>query len=156
VLSFTRTVAAAAPIDMVFDHLADFTTVNDWDPRTTNAERIHGDGGPGSLYTCRMFHLARATAMTFTLVSATRPTEVQWVGRSRYLTQRDVMRFRQAVGGPTVVEVTSFFCYPAIHGKREALLAPPLRDLSDRRQCGLQAALDAWARRQASPSTPAA
>lgn len=155
-LTFTRSVSTSAPIDAVYDYLADFTNVNDWDPRTTTAERVLGDGSAGSVYTCRLFHLGRSTSMTFTMVSLDRPTEIQWVGRSRYLTQRDVLRLEPHPWGSTTVTCHSFFCYPAIYGSREALLTMPLRQLCDRRQRGLQTALDRLAQLTAAAlDTPA-
>ena len=154
--TLTCTVTANADIDTVFDHLSDLTTMTTWDPRVTRVERRSGDGGPGSTWTCVLFHLGRPTTMTYTMVSLRRPHEIQWVGRSRYLTQRDVLRLEHHPWDRTGVECQSTFCYPALSGTSEGLLTLPLRHLCDRRQRGLQTALDDLTRVRPVPrDTPA-
>jgi Polyketide cyclase / dehydrase and lipid transport len=153
---FTCTLTVNAPLDAVYDYLADFETTTEWDPRIRHTERRFGDGGPGSVYGCSVFHLGRPTAMTYIVLDGRRPSEVQWVGRSRYLTQRDVLRLRRHPNGTTVVDWQSTFAYPALSGTSEGLLTLPLRQLCDRRQQGLQVALDGLGRSTRVPhSTPA-
>jgi hypothetical protein len=143
VLTFNHTVTVNAPLDTVYDYLVDFTRVSDWDPRASRADLVTGDGGPGTVYSCVLFHLGRPTTVRYTLVSLDRPKEIQWVGRSRAMTQRDVLRLQHDPRGTTVVECYSFFSYPALRGRTsESLLTMPLRQLCDRRQQGLQTALE--------------
>lgn len=140
--TFTCTVTANAAIETVFDHLADLTTMPTWDARATRVEHRSGDGGPGSTYTCLLFHLGRPTTMTYTVLSLDRPRRIRWVGRSRYLTQCDELHLQHHPSGRTIVEWRSTFSYPALSGTSEALLTLPLRQLCGRRQLGLEKALD--------------
>jgi hypothetical protein len=148
VRTFTCTVTADAAADAVFDYLSDLSTLPTWDARASRVQPRSGDGRPGSTYTCLLFHLGRPTTMTYTVLCLDRPRQIQWVGRSRYLTQCDELRLEHDSRGRTVVECRSTFSYPALSGSSEGLLTLPLRQLCSRRQAGLQAALDDLTRLQ--------
>lgn len=145
-ITFVRDVAAAAPPDRVHDYLADFTTVNEWDPRACNARRVHGDGGEGTEYECEVSFAGRTVPMRYTVTRLVPGETVEWVGESSLVRAHDVIRLRPD-GGGTHVEYTTQYRYLRAPWLLDRLLKPAVSRLCDDARDGLQATLDRRERR---------
>jgi hypothetical protein len=141
VLTINRLVTVNAPVQPVFDYLADFTTTNEWDPRASDARRCHGDGGPGTVYTCAVSFLGRRTTMTYCVTVLEAPRRIEWSGRSRSVWTHDSIRLAHLPNGTTTVDYTAQIAYPGLPASTEFLLRPSFERLCDDSRNGLQATL---------------
>jgi carbon monoxide dehydrogenase subunit G len=86
-----RTFTVAAPVETVFDYLADFTHTNEWDPGTIETRRVSGDGGVGTTYHNRSEFAGRRTELTYECVAQERPTRLRFRGTNRTATATDTL-----------------------------------------------------------------
>lgn len=149
-LTFVREVRTTTPVDEVFDYLADFTTVNDWDPRAHGARRVHGDGAAGTTYECDVSFARRTVAMRYTVVRLVPDETVEWVGESAWVRAHDVIRIRRR-GETTHVQYLTQYRYRHASWLLERVLARAVSRLCDDARDGLQDALDRRARRTPVP-----
>ncbi|HSU03904.1 MAG TPA: SRPBCC family protein [Nocardioides sp.] len=145
-LTFVRDVTAPAPPDRVFDYLADFTTVDEWDPRASRVRRVRGDGGEGSTYECEVSFARRTVPMRYTVVRLVPGDTIEWTGESSWVRAHDVIRLRTR-GGATHVEYTTQYRYRHASWLLERLLSRAVSRLCDDAREGLQHALDRRGRR---------
>ena len=140
-LVLNRLVTVNAPLQPVFDYLADFTTTNEWAPRSTEARRCHGDGGPGTVYTCVVSFLGRRTPMTYRLTCLEAPRRIEWSGRSKAVLATSTVRLGHLPTGTTTVDCTTTFSYPDLPPLSERLLRAPLDRFCDDAREGLETTL---------------
>ncbi|NYE38086.1 hypothetical protein F4692_003231 [Nocardioides cavernae] len=141
-LTFVRTVAADAPSSAVYAFLADFTSVNAWDPRASGARRVEGDGGTGSVYECEVAFAGRTVPMRYTVTRLEPDAVIEWVGESDLVAAHDLIELRSH-GGTTVVEYTTSYRYRRLPRLADRLAARSVARLCDDARAGLQSALDA-------------
>lgn len=72
---YTTTVNSPHPPEVVFDAMADFTTVADWDPNVSASERIEGDGpvGLGAKFKVLNSFFGRKQTLYYEIVEFERP-----------------------------------------------------------------------------------
>lgn len=139
----TRTVTTATPLERVWDHLSDFTTVTQWDPNTPDCRLVEGEGGVGSVYAITSVFRKRTTHLEYTVRTLVPREHLVLHGENATVSVVEDMTFSgTADGGSTVVYRADF----TFHGP--ARLATPflggaLEGIADDAQRGLQASLDA-------------
>jgi hypothetical protein len=145
-LTFVRNVTAQVPPDQVHGYLADFTTVNEWDPRASSARRLHGTGGEGTMYECEVSFARRTVPMRYTVTRLVPGELIEWVGESSWVRAHDVIRVRSG-NGSTQVEYTTRYRYRHASWLMDRLLRRAVSRLCDDARDGLQTILDRQARR---------
>ena len=140
-LTFVRNVRADASADRVYTYLADFTTVNEWDPRASSARRLHGSGGVETTYECEVSFARRTVPMRYRVTRLVPGEVVEWVGESSLVRAHDVIRVRDT-DGATDVEYTTQYRYRHASWLLELLLRPAVSRLCDDAREGLRSALD--------------
>jgi Polyketide cyclase / dehydrase and lipid transport len=145
-LTLVRHVSASAPLDQVYAYLADFTSVNEWDPRASSARRVSGTGGVGTVYACEVSFAGRTVPMRYTVTRLVPDEVVEWAGESAWVRAHDVIRLRHG-DGTTHVDYTTSYRYRHASRLLERLLRPAVSRLCDDARDGLQASLDRRGRR---------
>src|SRR4051812_5060558 len=148
-LTFVRDVTAQAPLHQVHEYLADFSRVNEWDPRASRARRVRGDGGEGTEYECEVSFARRTVPMRYTVTRLVPGETIEWVGESPLVRAHDVIRLRPE-SGYTHVEYTTQYRYRRASWLLDRLLRRAISRLCDDARDGLQATLDRQGR---GPST---
>ena len=124
-------VTSPMPIEEVFDYLADFSNVRDWDPSAIESWTLNGGGvAEGSRYAVISRFLGREVPITYEVTEIERPARVALRGENDNVVSLDTMSFRKLPDGGT--EVT----YDAdlqLQGARRLL--DPVVGLSFRRLC---------------------
>lgn len=139
-----REVVVAAPVELVFDYLADFETTEEWDPGTVRTVRLEGDGGVGTAYRNVSAFAGRETELRYVVEASDRPTRVVLRGENKTVVARDTMTFRSESGG-TRVTYRAEFRLKGLARFAEPLLRTPFRRLGDEAERGLRDALGALA-----------
>ena len=128
---YTGTVTSPRPIEEVFDYLADFSRVTDWDPSSIESRALNGaQPRKGSRYAVTSRFLGREVPLTYETVELERPERVVLRGENNSVVSIDEISFRKLADGDT--EVT----YDAdlrLKGARK--LFDPLFGISFRRLC---------------------
>lgn len=140
--SVTRTLTTPTPPEVVFDHLADFTTSERWDPGTESTERVSGDGGVGTTYRNVSTFLGRQVTVTYTAVELERPTRVHFVGRNDQFEGHDVLSLRARRDGGTEVRYHAEFSFSGATALAAPLVAAYLPVLARTTVRQLKADLD--------------
>ncbi|MCH1865211.1 SRPBCC family protein [Nocardioides sp. CFH 31398] len=147
-LTFRREVAVPHAAPGVFDYLADFTTVDEWDPRATGTHRLSGDGGQGSYHECDVESLGRSIPMGYTTTRVEQGADggdrIEWVGSSRLVRAHDVIRLRRSEDGRgVVVDYTMRVTFERAPRTWDTVLRPAVRRLCDDAQDGMRHTLTA-------------
>ena len=145
-LTFVRHVTTAAPAETVHSYLADFTSVNDWDPRASSARRVSGSGAEGTVYECDVSFARRTVPMRYTVTRVVPGEVVEWIGDSSWVRAHDVIRVTPR-DGRTHVEYTTQYRYRCASWLLDRVLGRAVSRLCDDARDGLQAALDRRERR---------
>ena len=124
-------VTSPRPIEDVFDYLADFSNVRDWDPSALESRSLNGGGvAEGSRYAVTSRFLGREVPITYEVTEIERPARVALRGENDSVVSLDTMSFRKLPDGGT--EVT----YDAdLRLKGARRLLDPVLGLSFRRLC---------------------
>ncbi|WP_372735043.1 SRPBCC family protein [Nocardioides sp.] len=88
-----RTFTVTKPIEVVFDHLSDFTNTTEWDPGTVATTRISGEGGPGTRYANTSQFMGRRVELTYETITHQRPERLQFRGRNKSAIATDTLGF---------------------------------------------------------------
>lgn len=140
-LTFVRDVTADKPAGWVYSYLADFTSVNNWDPRASAARRIGGDGDVGTAYECEVSFARRTVPMRYTVTRLVPGDEIEWVGESSWVRAHDVIRIR-STAGRTHVEYTTSYQYRHAPWLLDRLLGRAVSRLCDDARDGLHSTLN--------------
>lgn len=141
-LQYRRRVRSPLDPDTVHRFLADFTTVNAWDPRAGGAVRVAGEGGVGTRYRCRVSFLGRTVPMTYTVTELVPGARISWEGRHSLGTATDHIDVARGDGGATVVDYLTEYRFDRYAGLLEPLLRRPIGRLVDEAAEGLARSLE--------------
>lgn len=119
-MQLERTFVLDAPVETVFDYVADFENTNEWDPGTIETRRTGGDGGVGTTYANRSIFLGREVELAYETVAHERPHRVVLRGRNGRTTATDDLRFSAEDDGRTRMTYRVTFDFPLLI----ALVAP--------------------------------
>ncbi|GAA2077945.1 SRPBCC family protein [Aeromicrobium halocynthiae] len=120
-----------APLDTVFDYVADFENTNEWDPGTIETRRTGGDGGVGTTYANRSTFLGREVELAYETIVHERPHRVVLRGRNGRTTATDDLGFVAEGDGRTRMTYRITFDFPLLIGLVAPVVARrPLRALA--------------------------
>ena len=92
------------PIDETFDYIADFDRADEWDPNTTDAQRLGAEpAGPGARFALGVRMGGRTAPMEYRITEYDRPRRVVLVGEGSGVVTVDDIRFER-IGDRTVVD----------------------------------------------------
>ena len=140
--TFIRTVETDTAADLVWAYLADFTTINEWDPRASRTRRVEGDGGVGSSFETQVRFLGRTVPMRYEITRLEPYRRIEWRGSSSFVRAEDVIDVWSR-DGRTVVDYTSSYEYQRAPRLMDRLMARPLDRLGDEARAGLDRTLAA-------------
>lgn len=101
---YIGTVTSAKPIEEVFDYLADFSNVSQWDPSAVEARALNGARAErGARYAVTSRFLGREVPLTYETVEIDRPGRVKLLGENESVVSVDEMTFRKLSDGGTEV-----------------------------------------------------
>jgi carbon monoxide dehydrogenase subunit G len=96
-------IRADLPIEAAFDYVADFTNVDQWDPNTTEADRLDpGPVGIGAQFRVVVRMGGRTTPMTYRITEFDRPNRVVLAGEGDGVSSVDDIRFERSDTGTSV------------------------------------------------------
>ena len=128
---YTGTVTSPRPIEEVFDYLADFSRVTDWDPSSVKSLALdRTEPRKGSRYAVTSRFLGREVPLTYETVELERPDRVVLRGESDSVVSVDEISFRKLADGGT--EVT-YYADLRLKGARK--LVDPVFGFFFRRLC---------------------
>jgi uncharacterized protein YndB with AHSA1/START domain len=107
-ITITETVTTAKPRSEVFAYLADFTSVSEWDPGITAADRTSGDGGVGSIYEVVATFSGREIPMNYEVLEVAPPERVVLRGSASSVEALDTIECFDHDGGTRVVYSADF------------------------------------------------
>lgn len=119
-MQLERTFVLDAPVETVFDYVADFENTNEWDPGTIATRRTGGDGGVGTTYANRSVFLGREVDLAYETIAHERPHHVVFRGRNKGTTATDDLGFVPEGDGRTRMTYRATFDFPLLIG----LVAP--------------------------------
>jgi carbon monoxide dehydrogenase subunit G len=131
VLTVERTFTVQAPIENVFDYLADFTNTNDWDPGTVRTTRL--DNGP--LQVGAKFHnvskfRGRETELDYELTVFDPRTHLTFQGTNKTVTSTDDLSFRPD-GSGTRIHYAARFDFHGVAKLAQPFLSSTFETLAD-------------------------
>jgi carbon monoxide dehydrogenase subunit G len=127
-----RTFTVEAPVELVFDYLADFTHTNEWDPGTVETTRTSGDGGVGTVYANTSEFMGRKTDLTYETLVHEPPTRLQFRGKNKSATATDTLTFTPTDDAGTKVHYRADFEFgPLISLVAPLVVKPKLDKLAD-------------------------
>lgn len=102
--SITETIDVQPPREQVFDYVANFGNLDEWDPTFDDARRVDdGDLGVGSTFVVRASVGPTELEITYRITEFDRPHRVRLVGEEDRFTSTDVIEFTALDGGGTRV-----------------------------------------------------
>lgn len=101
---YKGTVTSPRPIDEVFDYLADFSSVAEWDPSIPDARRLDsGEIDEGSRFEVLFRFLTRDVNLVYQVVELERPRRVVLRADTETVTSTDTIDFEPLPGRGTRV-----------------------------------------------------
>lgn len=99
---YNGTVITRRPIDEVFDYLADFSSVAEWDPSIPRARRLDsGEVEKGSRFEVIFRILGREQRLVYRVLEITRPRHVRLRAETDGVTSTDTIELEAIRGGGT-------------------------------------------------------
>jgi carbon monoxide dehydrogenase subunit G len=139
-----RTIQTSCPQDVAFDHVADFSTTQGWDPGIPSAERMDdGPVGQGSKF--RLVSRFNETEQTliYEITEYDRPNAVTLVGDGGNFHGVDRITFAPGGSEGTVVTYSADLSLKGLARLAQPFIKGQLDAMSDRAVAGLKDALDA-------------
>jgi uncharacterized protein YndB with AHSA1/START domain len=139
---FEATVTSPETREAVFDYLADFRSVTEWDPSIRSARLTRGEAGvPGAEFELIVRFLGRDVSMTYRAEVVDRPRRLLMIAETPTVVSRDEITFAEAPGDGTAVTYAADL---RLRGPLRVL--DPVLDLfftriSERARIGLEARL---------------
>jgi hypothetical protein len=141
-----RTIETACPRERAFDHVADFSTAQGWDPGIVAARRLDdGPIGDGSEFELVSRFGSTEQTIVYRIDGYDRPRRVRFVGEGDRFRGTDVITFDERPGGGTTVTYVADLGLKGIAAVALPFLRGRLDEMSDRAVTGLRDALDALA-----------
>ena len=101
---YTGTIHTPKPADEVYDFMADFTTVERWDPTVSEAKRIgNQEPGKGARYSVTFEFAGRENTFEYETIEAERPNRLLLRADSGTVTSLDEITVREVRGGTELV-----------------------------------------------------
>ena len=119
-----RTFTVSRPVEEVYDYLVDFSRTEEWDPGTVSTTRTSGSGGVGTTYANVSAFMGRQVELTYTTAVANRPGRLEFHGRNKASSTKDILTLRSTGPGTTEVHYRAEFRF---HGVTK-VLAPLVID----------------------------
>lgn len=128
--NYTATVTSPRPADEVFAYLADFRTVQEWDPSITASEHINGDDPVkvGAMFKVTTSTKLKDVVLEYTTTELERPHKIVLVGENDTTTSTDTITIEERADGGCDV---TYDAELELKGARK--LADPLLDLGFQR-----------------------
>ena len=135
---FFDTVSSPASREVVFDYLANFASVSEWDPSVTEAAALdHGAPGPGARYRVVVRALGRETAFVYETIEFDRPSRVVVRAETSSVVSLDTITFAD-VGGGTEVAYDAQLRLKGLYRALELPMAIGFKRLSQNAKLGLE------------------
>jgi dehydrogenase/reductase SDR family member 12 len=137
-LQETRTVDR--PIEEVFDYVADFGNIEEWDPGVVTSRR-RGDGvGPGTEFEVEVRFGSGTAPMVYEITEFERPSKVVLVGTSDRLVAVDEITFTDE-DGRTRIDYTADLQFRGLFSLVAPFIRGSLRKVGEKALDGLARAL---------------
>ena len=139
---YEATVTSPESRGAVFDYLADFRSVAEWDPSIRSARLARGEAGaPGAEFELTVHVLGRDVSMTYCAEVVDRPRRLVMVAETPTVVSRDEITFADAAGGGTAVTYSADLRLRGPLQVLDPLLRPLFSRISERARVGLAARL---------------
>ncbi len=96
---FRDIVSSRAPRERVFDYMADFSSVAEWDPTVTKAESLDPDPGPGARFIVVVKALGRETEYLYETIEYERPSLLVVRAETPAVVSLDTITFVETTSG---------------------------------------------------------
>ena len=101
---YTGTILTSKPVEEVYDYMADFTSVEEWDETVTEAKRIgNQQPGKGARFSVTFKLVGRENTFEYETVEAERPSRLLLKAESGTVTSLDVITVREVAEGTELV-----------------------------------------------------
>lgn len=137
-----RGVTTGAPVELVFQYLADFTSTTEWDPGTVTTTRVSGDGGLGTVYDNVSRFLGRETQLRYVVEEYVPNARIALRGENATVVAHDTISVMPGPGGSTQVDYRAEFSLKGPARFAAPFLWPAFHRLGDAAAAGLRRALD--------------
>lgn len=137
-----RRITTRAPLETVFEYLADFTSTTEWDPGTVTTTRVSGDGGLGTVYANVSRFLGRETQLRYVVEDYVPNSRISLRGENSTVVARDTISVVPETGGWTQVDYQADFSFKGLAKFAAPFLRPAFQRLGDEAAVGLHRALD--------------
>ena len=144
-ITVTRTIRTAAPIEAVWGYLSDFTNAEQWDPGTVTCKRT--DAGPidvGATYENVSEFRGRKTTLTYTVETFEPAKHLVLRGENKSAQSIDDMTFSGSASGSELV-YTARFTFKGVAKLAEPFLHKAINKLADDTEASLNTRLAALA-----------
>lgn len=128
---YSTTVTSPRPAEEVFAYLADFRTVQEWDPSITASEYLNGDDDPikvGALFRVTTSTKLKVVVLEYETKELVRPRKIVLFGENDTTTSTDTITIEDQPDGGCAVTYEAVL---ELKGARK--LADPLLDLGFQR-----------------------
>ena len=134
---YKTTIRSTLSATEAFAYMADLRNLREWDPGTSEVERLQGDGGEGSVYAVKLDFGTRPT-LRYQIRHYDAPGELRFVAKTPFLVSDDRIKVRACATGGSLVTYEAELRF---RGPLKALdrgLRWPFRRLGDRAAAGLR------------------
>ena len=136
---YTGTVTTSRPPDEVFEYLANFSTVSEWDPGVRKAYPVNSGGvRRGARFKVIARFLGRDVPLTYRTVELDRPRRVVLHAEDGRVVSHDTISFRAAPDGGTVVTYDAELRLKGPMRLAELPMRLLFRRIGDRARAGLE------------------
>jgi dehydrogenase/reductase SDR family member 12 len=139
---YTGTVTTSRPPEEVFDYLANFSTVAEWDPGVKDAYPVNSGGARhGARFQVIARFLGRDVPLTYRTVELDRPRRVVLQAANEKVVSSDTISFDPLPGGGTTVTYDADLQLRGPLRVAELPMRLAFRRIGDRARAGLEEAL---------------
>lgn len=139
---YTGTVTTSRPPEEVFDYLANFSTVAEWDPGVKDAYPVNSGGvRQGARFQVIARFLGRDVPLTYRTVELDRPRRVVLKAANETVTSSDAISFRPLADGGTEVTYDAELRLKGALRLAELPMRLAFHRIGDRARAGLEEAL---------------
>jgi carbon monoxide dehydrogenase subunit G len=138
---YSGTVTTSHPPEEVFDYLADFSSVAEWDPGVKEAYPVNSGGARGAQFKVISRFLGRDVPLTYRAVELNRPHRVVLQAISDTVVSTDTISFRPLPDGGTLVTYDADLRLKGAMRLADLPMRLIFRRIGDRARDGLEEAL---------------
>ena len=128
-----------------FAYVADFTTVEEWDPGIRSSRKVSGEGGIGTVYDVQADFRGKTIPFTYTVTAFERDRRIVLDGVGAKATSLDTIAFEPTGDGGTRITYTADFKLKGVLRVAEPFLGRTFTNLARLALEGLAARLGAAA-----------